>query len=67
MAFIAFLVLFTPFRSYTLAYRDLSEYGVWFIFPAVLLSLVIHDTYFYWMHRMLQDYGYREPGLCKRI
>ncbi len=26
---------------------------MWFIIPAVIVSLIVHDTYFYWMHRLL--------------
>lgn len=53
MSVIAFVVLFTPFKAYTMIYLDLSTYGLWYIPVSVFLGLVIHDTYFYWMHRLL--------------
>ena len=39
--------------KYTLLYRDIEEKGwfyFWGVFPVMLL---IHDTYFYWMHRLM--------------
>lgn len=43
----------TPIKSYTLLYDDLTLKSlVWFM-PSILVALIIHDTYFYWMHRAL--------------
>lgn len=53
MSVIAFLVLFTPVKDYTLVYTELTAYGIWYIPLSIILSLIIHDTYFYWMHRLL--------------
>jgi sterol desaturase/sphingolipid hydroxylase (fatty acid hydroxylase superfamily) len=50
---ITIVVLFTPLKSYTLIYDDIAAYPVWWLPLSVALSLVIHDTYFYWMHRIL--------------
>jgi sterol desaturase/sphingolipid hydroxylase (fatty acid hydroxylase superfamily) len=47
------LILFTPVRNYTQVYANLNDYPIWYFFVSVALSLVIHDTYFYWMHRIL--------------
>lgn len=44
------IVFFSPFRAYTQIYTDLSAYPLWWVPLSILLSLVIHDTYFYWMH-----------------
>lgn len=52
-ALIGFLVLYTPFRQYTLVYQHLSDYPGWWILVSLILSLILHDTYFYWMHRLL--------------
>ena len=49
----AMLVLATPLRNHTLIYKNLSDYPYWWIPVSLVLSLVIHDTYFYWMHRLL--------------
>ena len=54
LAIIAFLVLYTPFRKYTLVYSNIADGGgAWWIAGSALIALVIHDTYFYWMHRFL--------------
>lgn len=53
LSVLAFVVLFTPFKQYTLVYDQLSDYPVWYVGVSVVLSLIVHDTYFYWMHRAL--------------
>lgn len=53
LSVIAALVLFTPFSKYTLVYQHLNHYPLWWIPVSVALALVVHDTYFYWMHRLL--------------
>jgi sterol desaturase/sphingolipid hydroxylase (fatty acid hydroxylase superfamily) len=47
------LVLNPEMRQHTKIYLDAKEYGwSWFILSLPVLIL-IHDTYFYWMHRTL--------------
>ncbi|MDF2193783.1 sterol desaturase family protein [Paraflavitalea sp. CAU 1676] len=53
LTLIACLVWFTPFRSYTIMYRENNGYPVWWMPVSVVLALIVHDTYFYWMHRAL--------------
>lgn len=37
----------------TLMYNDVMEYGVvWFV-VSIILMLLLHDTYFYWTHRLM--------------
>ncbi|MFK7908429.1 MAG: sterol desaturase family protein [Chitinophagales bacterium] len=48
-------VLFSPLRAYTHIYTDIAAYPMWWIPMSVVLSLVIHDTYFYWMHRTIHS------------
>lgn len=50
---VASLVYYTPFRSYTLFYTDKNEYPGWWLPVSVALAMIVHDTYFYWMHRVL--------------
>jgi sterol desaturase/sphingolipid hydroxylase (fatty acid hydroxylase superfamily) len=50
---ILYIALYTPFSHMTRIYTQLSDYPLWWIFASVILSLIIHDTYFYWMHRIL--------------
>ncbi|WP_212004904.1 sterol desaturase family protein [Chitinophaga sp. HK235] len=46
-------ILNTPIRHYTLVYSDIHDFPIWYIGVSLALSLVVHDTYFYWMHRLL--------------
>jgi len=50
---VAVWLLFTPLRQYTLIYDNISDFPVWYIGFSLAFSLIIHDTYFYWMHRLL--------------
>ena len=50
---IGFIVLYTPLSNYTLVYKHLNKYPAWWLFLSVPVSLIVHDTYFYWMHRLL--------------
>lgn len=53
MSILAVTILFTPVREYTLLYKDFGDFPLWWLPVSVVLSLVIHDTYFYWLHRLL--------------
>lgn len=50
---IGFIVLFTPLKNHTLVYTDINAYPLWWIAVSLGLSLIVHDTYFYWMHRLM--------------
>jgi len=52
-AAIGFTVFVTPLSAYTLAYRDIEEYGVPYFFVSIILMILVHDTYFYWTHRWM--------------
>jgi Delta7-sterol 5-desaturase len=55
-------IFLTPFRHYTQFYTDIHQYGMfyfWLVFP---LILIIHDTYFYWIHRLMHH-----PLVFKRV
>ena len=39
--------------SWTLIYRDLADYPLWYLPLSVFLYLVAHDTWFYWTHRLM--------------
>ncbi len=50
---VAITVFSTSLKTYTLRYDLISDYGrLYWIFSLVLMIL-IHDTYFYWMHRAM--------------
>ena len=40
-------------RPYTRLYQNISDYGWVYFFLAFPLMFLIHDTYFYWTHRMM--------------
>ena len=58
-----FALIFNPHvRPLTQVYLNINEHGLWWSvlsFPALML---IHDTYFYWMHRMVH-----KPALFNSI
>ncbi|SDE33025.1 Sterol desaturase/sphingolipid hydroxylase, fatty acid hydroxylase superfamily [Mucilaginibacter pineti] len=53
LTILAYVVLYTPFKNYTRIYTNINDYPMWYIGVSILIALVIHDTYFYWMHRLL--------------
>ena len=40
-------------RGWTLIYRDLDAYPIWYFPASILLYLGVHDTWFYWTHRLM--------------
>jgi sterol desaturase/sphingolipid hydroxylase (fatty acid hydroxylase superfamily) len=52
-ATLGYLFFFGPLVKYTMVYRDISAYGMGYFFGSVALTLVVHDTYFYWTHRAM--------------
>jgi sterol desaturase/sphingolipid hydroxylase (fatty acid hydroxylase superfamily) len=40
-------------HGWTLIYRDVHAYPLWYLPLSVLLYLFAHDTWFYWTHRMM--------------
>ncbi len=57
MLFFAFVPLFLiknpTIGPHTTYYTRIEEYGWFYFFAAFLLMLIIHDTYFYWTHRLM--------------
>ncbi|MDE3212006.1 MAG: sterol desaturase family protein, partial [Bacteroidota bacterium] len=53
-ALVPILILGNPaIRQHTFFYTRISRYGWIYFFGAFPLMFVIHDTYFYWMHRLM--------------
>ncbi|BAU54079.1 sterol desaturase family protein [Mucilaginibacter gotjawali] len=50
---ILYLVVYTPLKKFTLFYDGITDYPLWWLLAGPVLALLIHDTYFYWMHRLL--------------
>lgn len=63
MAFIPFLILGTPaIAKHTKFYMDIHEYSMtWFVLAFPVMA-IIHDTYFYWMHRLIHH-----PSIFKYV
>lgn len=53
LSVVAWLALYGPLRPYSLIYKDVGDWPVWWIPMSVIIALVIHDTYFYWLHRLI--------------
>ena len=34
-------------------YTDINQYGLWYLPVSVMIYLALHDTYFYWTHRLM--------------
>ncbi len=49
---VAFFV-FGYFREYTNFYYDINEYSTGYLVFTVVWMFFLHDTYFYWMHRVM--------------
>jgi sterol desaturase/sphingolipid hydroxylase (fatty acid hydroxylase superfamily) len=50
---VGWIVFGTSFRSLTMLYTDIHEFGIAYFILSIPAMLVIHDTYFYWMHRAI--------------
>lgn len=46
-------VLFSPLRRYTRLYYDIHLHSRLYVAASVLIAIFIHDTYFYWTHRLM--------------
>lgn len=58
----AALWLGTPLRACTKWYTDIHLHGLPYLFLSVGIILAIHDTYFYWIHRLMHH-----PRVYRRI
>lgn len=52
-AVMGYLFFFGPVAKYTFIYRDIHAHSLTYFFFSVVLTLIIHDTYFYWTHRLM--------------
>ncbi|MEL6590196.1 MAG: sterol desaturase family protein [Bacteroidota bacterium] len=50
---IAYLIVYTPLSAYTSVYKDLDAFPLWWLGGSLLVALIIHDAYFYWVHRVM--------------
>jgi sterol desaturase/sphingolipid hydroxylase (fatty acid hydroxylase superfamily) len=40
-------------HGYTKLYSGIYEYGLWYLPVSLLISMLIHETYYYWLHRWM--------------
>lgn len=59
---VAMAILFTPLVEYTRLYGELSDYSYWWIPVSIVLAIIVHDTYFYWIHRVIHH-----PSIYKKV
>ncbi len=50
---VIYALLFSSFRKYTSLYDDIHEHSVAYFLLSVVVSVLIHDTYFFWTHRLM--------------
>ena len=52
-AVLGYLFFFGPLVRYTMVYTDLDSFGLAYFVGSILLTLLVHDAYFYWTHRAM--------------
>jgi lathosterol oxidase len=50
---VIFFTIWAGKKGWTLAYTPMSLHGKPYFFISILLMIILHDTYFYWTHRLL--------------
>jgi Delta7-sterol 5-desaturase len=50
---VIYFTLFSSFRQYTNLYFNIHDHSIVYFFFTLLISILIHDTYFYWTHRLM--------------
>ncbi len=40
-------------KGWTAVYLDVQEFGYWYLPASLLIILLIHETYYYWVHRWM--------------
>jgi sterol desaturase/sphingolipid hydroxylase (fatty acid hydroxylase superfamily) len=45
--------LVSPLRNYHLGYENIQDYGWLYWWLSIILMIFLHDTYFYWSHRIM--------------
>lgn len=53
MTFLIMLITHSSLQNYTKIYKSIDDYSLCWLFGSIIIGLLIHDTYFYWMHRLL--------------
>lgn len=53
ITFLVFAIINSPISVYTKFYNNLSDHSILWLIVSIPAGLLMHDTYFYWMHRLL--------------
>jgi sterol desaturase/sphingolipid hydroxylase (fatty acid hydroxylase superfamily) len=40
-------------KGYTRVYNNIDQYGYFYFFFSIIVMIFLHDTYFYWTHRLM--------------
>ncbi len=48
-----FFIKTDSIRVHTFYYTDINQYGTIYFISAFIIMLFLHDSYFYWMHRLM--------------
>lgn len=59
---IGWLVFFSPLREFNLKYDHIADYGWGYWAFSIIAMIFMHDTYFYWSHRLMH-----QPKLFKYL
>jgi Delta7-sterol 5-desaturase len=49
-------------KGYTAFYEEVHVYGLTYLFASLFILMIIHETYYYWVHRLMHH-----PKLYKKI
>lgn len=52
------IVLYWYKKGLTKIYLDVNDYGVFYLASSILLMIILHDTYFYWTHKLMHTSKY---------
>lgn len=58
----AYIILNTKLRGFTKIYDDIHQFSALYFILSILIALFIHDTYFYFMHRIMHH-----PKIFKHV
>lgn len=56
------IVVFAALRGHTQLYLQVDEHGWGWFVASIAVAVAVHDTYFYWTHRLMHD-----PRLFRRV
>ena len=49
-------------KGYTKIYTEVDQYPLWWLPVSLVIALVLHETYYYWLHRWMHH-----PGIFKIV